>query len=91
MSKREINKLLANYKELETREKEVKAEKEKIKAVILKEMQENELLNTGVYKVTNTKYERAGFDNKAFKESHARLYEKFKTLTTCFRFSVVEL
>lgn len=90
MTTTEITAKVRKLKKLQAKAEELNAEIKAIQDEIKAEMtaQNAEEIKAGGYKIRYSAVISNRFDTAAFKELHAKMYEKFVTTTTTRRFTV---
>lgn len=90
MSKIEMEKLVAEIKEMETFKDEIAAEIEAKKDALKAEMtkQGKDEMVVGMFKVRYKQTKTKRFDGKRFQADHADLYEQYRTPSTYMRFTI---
>lgn len=84
MTKKKLTEIAKRYKEITAEQNKLKAEKEQLRDLLIKEMGERQLTEylVDVYKISYSCYESTAFDKEHFAEDHPRLLQKYSYIQT---------
>lgn len=83
-----MNEDIARYKNLTKQAKDLQAEADKVKDIIVNKYMENHIPSNSVYKVSVSSYESSRFDSTAFKADYPDTYAKYIKKTSALRVTI---